>query len=280
MSYQQFKNINDSLKKSKVQMWHIEHIDLQRSVCEIKLGNLMHSVLIRDLVNKVLNKQCCVSNPSALRDYNFNSLLLYHGSHSGVVGDINPLSSRELCDFGRGFYVGDLKEQAETLVSNDDSGTIYTLEVNIDNLKIYNFNDDIKWALYVGVNRGRIEASKYPRLQSLVDNISSNDIVVGLIADDRMMYVYDLFIRGLISDVVLIESLKYVKLGRQFVFKTKKACTHIKILDSRLIEPQRKKLLLHNKSRVIGNIQVVIDDLIKKYRRTGKYIEEILEGYK
>ena len=34
-----------------------------------------------------------------------NRVLLYHGSKSGLVGDIKPIS-RERCDFGKGFYMG------------------------------------------------------------------------------------------------------------------------------------------------------------------------------
>lgn len=32
-------------------------------------------------------------------------MLLYHGSKSGLVGDIAPIS-RKKCDFGKGFYMG------------------------------------------------------------------------------------------------------------------------------------------------------------------------------
>ena len=31
-------------------------------------------------------------------------IILYHGSKSGIKGEIKPIS-RELCDFGSGFYI-------------------------------------------------------------------------------------------------------------------------------------------------------------------------------
>lgn len=37
-------------------------------------------------------------------------MILYHGSKSGINGNIQPLSQAE-CDFGRGFYMVD-KEQS------------------------------------------------------------------------------------------------------------------------------------------------------------------------
>ena len=41
--------------------------------------------------------------------------LLYHGSKSGIVGDIAP-KSREMCDFGKGFYMGTDPGQPLTLI--------------------------------------------------------------------------------------------------------------------------------------------------------------------
>ena len=38
-------------------------------------------------------------------------ILLYHGSKSGITGDIEP-RSREQCDFGKGFYLTSIHEQA------------------------------------------------------------------------------------------------------------------------------------------------------------------------
>lgn len=37
-------------------------------------------------------------------------MILYHGSKSGIKGDIAP-NSRDACDFGQGFYMGDLLDQ-------------------------------------------------------------------------------------------------------------------------------------------------------------------------
>ena len=42
-------------------------------------------------------------------------VILYHGSKSGIVGDIAPIS-REECDFGQGFYMGTSTLQPLTLV--------------------------------------------------------------------------------------------------------------------------------------------------------------------
>jgi len=41
---------------------------------------------------------------------------LYHGSKNGIKGDIKP-ESRERCDFGCGFYLGDKPDQPKGLIA-------------------------------------------------------------------------------------------------------------------------------------------------------------------
>jgi peptidoglycan/xylan/chitin deacetylase (PgdA/CDA1 family) len=113
-----------------------------------------------------------------------------------------------------------------------------------------------------------------------VFKISSNDVVIGYIADDRMVYVYSAFIDGTMTDIALINCLKYVNMGKQYVFKTKRACSKIKILNRYHLDSDYRKVLLHDKHRTINEVQYVVEEMIKKYRRTGKYIDELLEVYK
>ena len=44
---------------------------------------------------------------------------LYHGSKSGIRGNIRPDLGRSMCDFGKGFYLGDLPDQPIGLIAND-----------------------------------------------------------------------------------------------------------------------------------------------------------------
>ena len=45
---------------------------------------------------------------------------LYHGSKSGIVGEIAP-TSRDVCDFGKGFYMGTERTQPLTLICHGAS---------------------------------------------------------------------------------------------------------------------------------------------------------------
>ena len=60
---------------------------------------------------------------------------LYHGSKSGIRGAIAPVS-RDRCDFGKGFYMGTDRTQPLTLICNYPDAKIYTLSVDLSDLKI------------------------------------------------------------------------------------------------------------------------------------------------
>lgn len=108
-----------------------------------------------------------------------------------------------------------------------------------------------------------------------MDRISFNDIIRGLIADDRMYYVYTNFINGLITDVTLADALQYV-------FKTQKACDYLTCVDSCILQSDELKQLKKNRSRIIGKLPNEIDELFKKHRRDrdGKFIDEVLEVFR
>ncbi len=86
---------------------------------------------------------------------------LYHGSKKGIKGSIKPIS-RELCDFGKGFYMGTEKEQPMTLICNYDNATMYDLELESTNLIVKDIPLDLDWALFVAFNRGRLTQELSP----------------------------------------------------------------------------------------------------------------------
>ncbi len=166
------------------------------------------------------------------RDHMINTneiVTLYHGSKSGIHGAIAPIS-REHCDFGKGFYMGTDRKQPLTLICNYPKAKIYTLSVNLSDLKILDVEPGLDWALLVAYNRGKMETAKHLTIYNRIKNLSKDcDMIVGYIANDRMFVVLDRFFNGEITDLALINSLSALKLGRQYVALTKKACQKIKI---------------------------------------------------
>lgn len=149
---------------------------------------------------------------------------LYHGSKSGIRGKIAPIS-RERCDFGKGFYMGTDRTQPLTLICNYPDARIYTLSADLSDLRILDIEVGVDWALLVAYNRGKMDSIKGSAIYDRFADLSKNcDMIIGYIANDRMFVVLDLFFNGEITDMALVNSLSALKLGRQYVALTEKAC--------------------------------------------------------
>ena len=86
-------------------------------------------------------------------------VLLYHGSKSGIEGDIAP-KSRKQCDFGEGFYMGTEPSQALTLICDYESAKFYIVSISVDDLAVLDVPADLEWAMIVAYHRGRMEKIK------------------------------------------------------------------------------------------------------------------------
>lgn len=206
------------------------------------------------------------------------TVTLYHGSKSGICGNIAPIS-RKRCDFGKGFYMGTDRTQPLTLICNYPDARIYTLSVNLSDLKILDVEAGLDWALLVAYNRGKMESVKHSSIYHRFANLSKDcDMVIGYIANDRMFVVLDRFFYGEITDMALINSLSALKLGKQYVALTEKACDKIKILDEQVLdENDRNKLKQESEANRSKGIAMA-DEICRKYRREGRFFDEILEA--
>lgn len=205
-------------------------------------------------------------------------ITLYHGSKSGIDGTIAP-RSRDKCDFGKGFYMGTDQIQPLTLICNYPDAKIYTLSVDLSGLKIMDIEVGLDWALMVAYNRGKMESVKGTSIYNHYAELSKScDMIVGYIANDRMFVVLDRFFNGEITDLALINSLSALKLGKQYVAKTEKACKNIKIIDEQEMKEEQREKLKHesevNRSRGIE----LAESICRKYRREGRFFDEILEA--
>ena len=118
--------------------------------------------------------------------------------------------------------------------------------------------------------------------RAMVDGVLRDgyDMVIGSIANDRMFYVLDSFFEGTITDTALVKSLSALKLGRQYVAITQKACDAVKIeREVQLLWMERqalKKASEQNRSNGIA----FANQICKEYRREGRFFDEILDGAK
>ena len=203
--------------------------------------------------------------------------LLYHGSKSGIEGDIAP-KSRKQCDFGEGFYMGTEPSQALTLICDYESAKFYIVSISVDNLAVLDVPADLEWAMIVAYHRGRMEKIKGTPFYSKYQEMTKDkDLVIGSIANDRMFFVIDNFFIGNITDAALINSLSALELGKQYVAVTQKGCDAVRI-EKEIPISYLEKLFMKEVSeanRVKGSS--LANDICRNYRREGLFFDEILD---
>ena len=203
-------------------------------------------------------------------------IMLYHGSKSGIGGDIKP-TSHERCDFGKGFYMGTTPEQPLTLICDFEESKFYIVSIDVKNLVSVEIPENIDWAMVVAYHRGRMDRIKGSKFYDKYGSITSGkDLAIGSIADDRMFYVIDNFFLENITDVALVNSLSALILCKQYVALTMKACNAIRIEKEIPLSFFEKKVLrkVSEKNRQTG-IDLA-NEICKSHRREGKFFDEIV----
>lgn len=145
-------------------------------------------------------------------------ITLYHGSNVGIdlicLDKCSPFK-----DFGRGFYLTDIEEQAwqmavrRTRIAGEGEPTVtsYAFDESLlehPSLRVKVFTEPTEeWALFILANRKGLETQQF-------------DIVVGPIADDGVAFQLERYLKHLITLEVLVQELVYRKLNRQYFFGT------------------------------------------------------------
>lgn len=155
---------------------------------------------------------------------------LYHGSNIEIKS-INLLKCNPYKDFGRGFYLTEIEEQAIQMAKRTASiygGDAIVTQFEFDETALRNTTLLVKyfkepneeWALFVMANRSR--QRQHP--------IHEYDIVIGPVADDTIATLFRNFDDGIIDLPMLVNSLKYKKISSQYLFHTPAAVSYLKIL--------------------------------------------------
>ncbi len=209
---------------------------------------------------------------------NDNKLILYHGSKKGIEGDIAPISRGE-CDFGCGFYMGTNTLQPLTLVCNEDKPKFYTVELDLTGLKVLTVEIGMDWAILIAYYRKEMESAKGTPIYEKYANMANDyDVIIGYIANDRMYTELSRFFNRTLTDVALINCLSALDLGKQYVAISEKACKQIKILKEEPLSHLELALLKDMSAERRKQGIAVAEEIEVKYRREGKFFDEILRG--
>ena len=202
--------------------------------------------------------------------------VLFHGSKYGL-SEVTVSGSRDNCDFGKGFYLGQTYNQALSFVCEYDNASVYSFKYSFDGLKIVEFDCSLEWMLAICAYRGSIkEYTESSMVQGIVNRIEYADVVIAPIADNKMFYVMSQFAEGEINADVAIHSLSASSLGLQFIVKTERAlksCTPIE--KYYLSVPERedcRKALIERGYEIDTKLK-----LAKREFKEGLYIEELLK---
>lgn len=209
---------------------------------------------------------------------NDNKLIVYHGSKKGIIGDIAP-KSREFCDFGKGFYLGTDASQPLTLICDEKKPKFYALKFDLTDLKVLHVDLGIEWAMLIAYYRGYMNEVKGSSIYNKYAKMAEGyDVIRGYIANDRMYQVMKRFFEKEITDVALINSLSALDLGEQYVCVTEKACKQLEILSEKELSSLEMSLI---KDKSIARREEGIqktEEVLVKYRREGKFFDEIIKG--
>ena len=207
-----------------------------------------------------------------------HKLVLYHGSKKGIDGDIAPISRGE-CDFGKGFYMGTTTLQPLTLVCNEDKPKFYAVELDTTDLKVLTVDIGMDWAMLIAYYRKEMESAKgTPVYEKYAHMADGYDLVIGYIANDRMYTELSRFFNRTLTDVALINCLSALDLGKQYVAVSEKACKQIKVLKEYPLSQLELALLKDMSAERRKEGIALAEEIEIKYRREGKYFDEILRG--
>ena len=123
---------------------------------------------------------------------------LYHGSNTGI-NSINLAMCRPYKDFGIGFYLTDIREQAERMAVRvakiyGGSPVLNVFDIQDDfrelpGIKIKDFGEQTteEWARFVMNNRNH----SFDNIEDILCNQDNKyDIVIGPVADDNMALLF------------------------------------------------------------------------------------------
>lgn len=164
---------------------------------------------------------------------------LYHGSNILIDG-INLAMCRPYKDFGKGFYMTDIKEQAEKMALRvariyGGNPVVNIFEIdddfkNVPNIKIKDFGEQTteEWAKFVMNNRDRTFAD----IHNVLCNMDNKyDIVIGPVADDNMALLFRQYANEIIDFSTLLKGMIYKKTSSQYSFHTERSIALLRKVD-------------------------------------------------
>ena len=207
------------------------------------------------------------------------NVILFYRTKKPLCRPIDFINnSKSTNDFGIGFYLGETFEQAADYISALNQNIVYCFRLNLNDLKIYNFNVNAEWMIAIAYFRGRLNDYKdSPLIKGLINKLSSYDVIIAPIADNRMFDIIAEFVENEITDEQCRHALAATNLGFQYVLKTNKTLKNVKLLKEMYVCQKEKEHCLDNRNTLTNNGAQKVKIARIQYKNKGQYIEEILK---
>lgn len=147
-------------------------------------------------------------------------MTVYHGSYVEVrTPDLSR--SRANVDFGRGFYLTELYEQAKAWASrfkrSYDHAVLSRYSLDVDALprnSVKTFGGiSVEWFDFIVACRTGQDTSTF-------------DVVWGPVANDRVFNTLELYLEGLLDKEAAMERLRYIKPNSQLCIRSQEVLNH------------------------------------------------------
>jgi len=155
-------------------------------------------------------------------------MIVYHGS-TEIIKKPDVEHSYRLLDFGQGFYVTTVKDQAErwarrkAALQKDKKAIVncYEMAEDVSNLSYKTFDDDLQeWIDFVCRCRdGELDYKEF-------------DIIAGKVANDKVFRVVDMYHTGIWDKERALKEIKAYPNYDQIAFITQKAIDEILVYKS------------------------------------------------
>ena len=155
-------------------------------------------------------------------------MILFHGSNV-KIDNIDLAKCRPYKDFGSGFYLTDIPDQAKRMAA-----LVARLYKGIPEVSAFDF--DLDEAHEAALKIKVFDAPTYEWAKFIMQNRDIEkpqpshdyDIVIGPVADDAISRLLRLFVENMISDEQLVRELTFSKFTIQYFFHTEAAIKMLK----------------------------------------------------
>ncbi|MCM1496729.1 MAG: DUF3990 domain-containing protein [Bacteroides sp.] len=163
-------------------------------------------------------------------------IILFHGTPDEVVAPVYGLGN-DKHDYGRGFYLTENIELAKEWAvcrPNDINGWVHKYELDIDGLKILDFQEKnvLSWLAELMKHRDAADSKRYRMLaEKFIEKYGIDtreyDVIKGWRANASYFYIAREFVKDNIDIDILEELLQLGSLGIQYCIKSELAYSRL-----------------------------------------------------